>query len=112
MLAVTERHDKHLSDSGAGGRHPAQPAPRKGRRRLAPAVSSWLSMLIGLADIIGQLVAELPERYPQLAQGLHKVNAVVPGAGLATAARVADVITGLLLLMLSHGLRRRKHRAW
>jgi lysyl-tRNA synthetase class 2 len=69
-------------------------------------------MLIGLADIAGHLVAELPDRYPQLAGGLHKASAVVPGAGLATAARVADVITGLLLLMLSHGLRRRKHRAW
>ena len=31
---------------------------------------------------------------------------------LAIVPRVADVIIGLLLLMLSHGLRRRKRRAW
>jgi len=69
-------------------------------------------MLIGLADIAGQLVPGLPERYPRLAQELHKINGVVPGTGLANAARTAGIIIGLLLLMLSHGLRRRKRRAW
>lgn len=117
MPAATERQDKPPApgpdgDRRAGEQHPSRPARREGRRHLAPAVAGWLSMLIGLADIAGQLAAELPDRYPQLARGAHEVNAVAPGAGLATAARVADVITGLLLLMLSHGLRRRKHRAW
>ena len=69
-------------------------------------------MLIGLADIAGQLVPGLPERYPRLAQELHKINGVVPGTGLSNAARTAGIIIGLLLLMLSHGLRRRKRRAW
>ncbi len=36
---------------------------------------------------------------------------VVPGT-VAALTRTADIIIGLLLLMLSHGLRRRKHRAW
>lgn len=119
MPVVTERQDKHLPAREAGeggrpaGRHPTRPAGRGDRwRRLAPAVAGWLSMLAGLAGIAGQLAAELPGRYPQLARGAHQVSAVVPVAGLATAARVADVIAGLLLLMLSHGLRRRKHRAW
>jgi len=79
---------------------------------MVPAVASWLSMLIGVADIAGQLVPGLPERYPQLARGLHKISGVVPGTGLATAAHIAGLIIGLLLLMLSHGLRRRKRRAW
>ncbi len=118
MPVVTERQDKHRPAPGPGGdnrageQHPSQPARGKGRRRLAPVVAGWLGMLIGLADIAGQLAAELPDRYPQLARDVHEVNAVAPGAGLATAVRVADVITGLLLLMLSHGLRRRKQRAW
>jgi lysyl-tRNA synthetase, class II len=117
MPVVTERQDKPPArgtggDRRAGGQHSSQPARRKGRRHLAPVVAGCLGMLIGLADIAGQLAAELPDRYPQLAGDVHEVNAVAPGAGLATAVRVADVITGLLLLMLSHGLRRRKHRAW
>jgi len=117
MPVVTERQDKPPArgtggDRRAGEQHSSQPARRKGRRHLAPVAAGCLGMLIGLADIAGQLAAELPDRYPQLARGVHEVNAVAPGAGLATAVRVADVITGLLLLMLSHGLLRRKHRAW
>jgi len=118
MPVVTQRKDEHLparepgGDQRADGQHPSRPAGRRGSRRLAPAIAGWLSVLVGLADIAGQLAAELPGRYPQLARGLHEAGAVMPGAGLATAARVAGVITGLLLLMLSHGLRRRKHRAW
>jgi lysyl-tRNA synthetase class 2 len=118
MPVVTERQDKHLparepgGDQRADGQHPPRPAGPAGSGRLAPAIAGWLSVLVGLADIAGQLAAELPGRYPQLARGLHEAGAVMPGAGLATAARVAGVITGLLLLMLSHGLRRRKHRAW
>jgi lysyl-tRNA synthetase class 2 len=115
MPAVTEPQDKHLPargpDEQEGGRHPSRPG-RKGRRRLVPAVAGWLGMLAGLADIAGQLLAELPGRYPQLAGDAHKASAVAAEAGLATAARVADVIAGLLLVTLSHGLRRRKHRAW
>src|SRR5258708_3744091 len=117
MPVVTERQDKQLParrpgrDERAGGQRSSQPARRRGRRRLAPAIASSLSTLIGAADIAGQMAPGLPERYQQLARGLHKASAMVPG-GLATAAHIAGIITGLLLLMLSHGLRRRKHRAW
>src|ERR1019366_7600211 len=42
---------------------------------------------------------------------LHRTAEVVPGT-VVFSTRTADVVIGLLLLMLSHGLRRRKHRAW
>jgi lysyl-tRNA synthetase class 2 len=118
LPVVAESQEKHLpargpdGDEPAGGRRPSRPERGRGLRRLTPAVVGWLSMLAGLAGIAGQLAAELPGRYPQLARGAHQVSAVVPVAGLATGARAAGVIAGLLLLMLSHGLRRRKHRAW
>ncbi len=48
---------------------------------------------------------------PTLHAKLHKVNAVVPGT-LTNVTHASSVITGLLLLMLARGLRRRKRRAW
>jgi lysyl-tRNA synthetase, class II len=68
--------------------------------------AAWLALLIGLADII-QVV--MPGFYVHT--HLHKLSHYVPGT-LTNIPRVADVLTGLLLLMLSHGLKRRKRRAW
>ena len=68
--------------------------------------AAWLCLLIGLADIVEVV---LPSVYVHT--HLHKINHYVPGT-LTNLPRVADVLTGLLLLMLSHGLRRRKRRAW
>ena len=42
---------------------------------------------------------------------LHRFNYLVPGT-LTNVTRSADVLIGLMLLMLAHGLRRRKRRAW
>jgi len=66
-----------------------------------PFVAGWLGLLIGLADIIEGLGPGLFYRYK-----LHRL------AEVTNLTRTADVIIGLLLLMLSHGLRRRKRRAW
>ena len=71
-----------------------------------PVTAAWLCLLIGLADIV-QVV--LPRVYVHT--HLHKINPYVPGT-LTNLTRTVDVLTGLLLLMLSHGLRRRKRRAW
>jgi len=68
--------------------------------------AAWLCLLIGLANIV-QVV--LPRFYSHT--HLHKINSFVPGT-LTNLTRTVDVLTGLLLLMLSHGLRRRKRRAW
>src|SRR5258708_1067586 len=82
-------------------------ADRRQQRRWVPITAGWTVFLVGLADVIlgvtapGSHIHHRPQRLP----------VVVPGT-VATLTRPADIIIGLLLLMLSHGLRRRKHRAW
>jgi lysyl-tRNA synthetase, class II len=74
-----------------------------------PVTAGWLALLIGLGDII--LGTEARILYPHVRHSLLRIAQIAPGT-LAGVTRVADVIIGLLLLMLSHGLRRRKRRAW
>jgi lysyl-tRNA synthetase, class II len=90
----------------ATARDDADSAARKDIKRLTwiPAVAALLTFLIGLSDVLA--VFE-----PSLHDKLRKVNAVVPGT-LTNVTHTSDVITGLLLLMLARGLRRRKRRAW
>jgi lysyl-tRNA synthetase class 2 len=79
-------------------------AARRGQRRWVPLIASLLCLLIGLSDVLAIFSPTFHAR-------LHRINTYVPGT-LTNVARSADVIVGLLLLMLSHGLRRRKRRAW
>lgn len=71
-----------------------------------PITTGWLCLLIGLADIIGVAIPSL-----HLHHRLHRITVFVPGT-MTNVTNTATVIIGLLLLMLSHGLRRRKRRAW
>jgi lysyl-tRNA synthetase class 2 len=73
-------------------------------RPWVPVVASLLCLLIGLSDILAIFKPEWHDK-------LHRINALVPGT-LTNVAHSADVIIGLMLLLLSHGLRRRKRRAW
>jgi lysyl-tRNA synthetase, class II len=82
---------------------PPNPADRK-QRAWVPGTAALLTTLIGLSDILNIL-------RPDLVNRLHKFNTMIPGA-LDTVTRSADVLIGLMLLMLAHGLRRRKRRAW
>jgi lysyl-tRNA synthetase class 2 len=84
----------------------ARPPDRRQQRRWVPIVAGWLTLLIGLADIIEGARPALYQHYR-----LHRISDIAPGT-LSSLSRTADVIIGLLLLMLSHGLRRRKRRAW
>jgi lysyl-tRNA synthetase class 2 len=77
---------------------------RRRQHAWVPGSAALLTMLIGLADIVAIF-------RPDLVHKLHKIDYLVPGT-LTTVTRSADVIIGLLLLMLAHGLRRRKRRAW
>ncbi len=77
---------------------------QRSQRRWIPVVASFVCLLIGLSDVLSIFAPEWHER-------LHRINSYVPGA-MTNAARSAYVIVGLLLLMLAHGLRRRKCRAW
>jgi lysyl-tRNA synthetase class 2 len=79
-------------------------AARRGQQRWIPSIASLLCLLIGLSDVLAIFSPGIHAR-------MHRINTYLPGT-LTNAARSADVIVGLLLLMLSHGLRRRKRRAW
>src|SRR5262245_37974043 len=96
--------------AGDAGGHPRVRAvrtpDRRHQRRWVPITMGWLCLLIGLADIIGVAIPGL-----HLHHRLGRIAAFVPGT-VTNVASTATVIIGLLLLMLSHGLRRRKRRAW
>jgi lysyl-tRNA synthetase, class II len=84
---------------------PGPPARAGGRRRAwIPGIAALLTLLIGLSDVIAIFKPEWHAK-------LHNVNAFVPGT-LTNVTRSADVIIGLMLVLLAHGLRRRKRRAW
>jgi lysyl-tRNA synthetase, class II len=93
---------------GAGAQATAasggDPVDRRRQRAWVPGTAALLTALIGLSDIVGIFK-------PDLATKFHKINYLVPGT-LATLGHTADVIIGLMLLMLAHGLRRRKRRAF
>jgi lysyl-tRNA synthetase class 2 len=89
----------------------ARPQPGRGpdrrqKHRWVPITAGWLALLIGLADVVSAVIPRL-----QLVHRLHRIMPFVPGV-LTNVTFTADVLIGLLLLMLSHGLRRRKRRAW
>jgi lysyl-tRNA synthetase, class II len=77
---------------------------RRRQRAWVPVSAALLTALIGLSDILAIFNTDLVHK-------LHKINYLVPGA-LTTGIRTAWVIIGLMLLMLAHGLRRRKRRAF
>jgi lysyl-tRNA synthetase class 2 len=90
----------------ATGRPVPRPPDRRDQRRWVPIAAGWLCLLIGLADIIEVV-------HPGLfySSRLTRFHAFVPGT-LVNVTHTVSVIIGLLLLMLSHGLKRRKRRAW
>jgi lysyl-tRNA synthetase, class II len=72
-----------------------------------PIAAGWIVFLVGIADIMVGLTPDTSHLHHRLTGFAH----AVPGT-VANLTKPADVVIGLLLLMLSHGLRRRKHRAW
>ena len=83
---------------------PVSFADRRRQHAWVPRGAAWLTMLIGLSDIVAIFKPDWPHRF-------HKYNYLVPGT-LTNVTRTADVVIGLMLLLLAHGLRRRKRRAW
>src|SRR5215469_15717971 len=73
--------------------------------RWVPLAAGLMAFVIGLGYIIEGL---LPGLYQRRLRGLSDL---APGT-LVNLTRTSDIIIGLLLLMLSHGLRRRKRRAF
>jgi len=90
----------------AAGRQATRPPDRRNQRRWVPIAAGWLCLLIGLADIVEVVRPGLIYSYH-----LTRLHSFVPG-NLVNVTHTVSVIIGLLLLMLSHGLKRRKRRAW
>src|SRR5262249_4214819 len=94
-------------EEGGYTRARATRAPdRRHQRKWVPVTTGWLCLLIGLADVIGIAIPGL-----DLHHRLHRIMPFVPGT-MTNVTSTATVVVGLLRLMLSHGLRRRKRRAW
>jgi lysyl-tRNA synthetase class 2 len=75
-----------------------------GLRRWVPPLASFLVLVAGIVDVVSVLTPEFKQR-------LHDVSSVVTGP-VARSASAATLALGLLLILLAHGLRRRKRRAW
>src|SRR6266704_972752 len=108
---MSEAGDPSALPAAGGAGEQARPEPgrepdRRQRRRWVPITTGWLCLLIGLAAVVSAVIPRL-----QLVHRLHRITPFVPGV-LSNVTFTADAIIGLLLLMLSHGLRRRKRRAW
>jgi lysyl-tRNA synthetase, class II len=105
LSQMTDRIRPGTATTAGHDNRPAGPSvPRAADRRLQhrwiPFTAGLMSMLIGLGYIIEGIAPGLTARR------LHGLSY------LGTITRTADVIIGLLLLMVSHGLRRRKRHAW
>jgi lysyl-tRNA synthetase class 2 len=87
-----------------------RPPDRRQQRRWVPVTAGWLALLVGLANIMLGIHGPSAVYHDVKHQLLH-IAEITPGT-LFGLSRVADIIIGLMLLMLSHGLRRRKRRAW
>jgi lysyl-tRNA synthetase class 2 len=94
-----------------------RPVDRRHQRRWVPRIAGLVVLAVGLSFISIGMESGL---YRQFHQHLHphgrlqRLAVAAPDAlGLTSSiTRTALVVIGLLLLMLSHGLRRRKRRAW
>jgi lysyl-tRNA synthetase class 2 len=98
MTARTAAH--HATTPASKGR--ARPLAARSRR--TPFVVASLVRLVGLIDIVSALT-------PADRARLARLTNVLP-AQVSDAAAAATTVTGVLLLLLGHGLRRRKRRAW
>src|SRR5262245_66461470 len=96
MIVESKRETSGRPDNGV--------QERRRQRRWVPALFGWLTFVVGLMDV---LCALLPEGHRRMV----RIDEFVPGA-LGNAARTATLVAGILILLLSHGLRRRKRRAW
>jgi len=91
---------------------PTTPAPEPARSTAAepvrrpwvPRLVSLLCLLTGLLDLVSALTRAERAR-------IHELSMLVPGA-LTTASNALTLVTGVLLVLLARGLRRRKRRAW
>jgi lysyl-tRNA synthetase, class II len=110
MSEMTEHIGPGPAEPETGGEQQAEPSVIRGtdlrqQLRWVPLAAGLMALVIGVGYIIEGL---LPGFYYRRLRGLSDL---APGT-LVSLTRTTDIIIGLLLLMLSHALRRRKRRAW
>jgi lysyl-tRNA synthetase class 2 len=115
-MAEPGANDGDRGDTLPPARPPVRPAgerapDRRQQRRWVPRTVRLLSMAIGLFYIVQGLLPGFSEHLSHRYRGLHRIAEVTP-FGLGDLTRIADIIIGLALVMLSYGLRKRKRRAW
>lgn len=101
-----------LSSPGRGDQ--SRPIDRRQQKRWVPRLAGWITLVVGLGFIATGVNSGLYEQIHLLHSRLHKVVVTTPGSLALTLAftRTALIVIGLLLLMLCHGLFRRKLRSW
>lgn len=85
-----------------GGQRPTAGAAT--RRTWVPQVAALLCLLTGVLDLVSAL-------FPADRHRLRTLTEYVPGA-LPRASTALTLVTGVLLVLVARGLRRRKRRAW
>lgn len=110
MSEMTDPSGPGPTDPTTGDERQREPSVVRGtdlreQLRWVPLAAGLMAFVIGVGYIIEGM---LPVLYHRRLRGLSDL---APGT-LASLTRTTDIIIGLLLLMLSHGLRRRKRRAW
>jgi lysyl-tRNA synthetase class 2 len=89
-----------------------QPLVKPKPRPWIPRAAGIVCYLIGLLDIVYALFPAFRNTKPIKSVDAHDVSHFVPGLEINPYGVAASLIVGVLLLLLAHGLRRRKHRAW
>jgi lysyl-tRNA synthetase class 2 len=111
MSEMTEPSGPGPAEPTTGDERRREPSVVRGtdlrqQLRWVPLATGLMALVIGLGYIIEGLLPVLYHRH------LRGLSDIVPGTLVNNLTRTSDIIIGLLLLMLSHGLRRRKRRAW
>jgi lysyl-tRNA synthetase class 2 len=91
-----------------------RPLDRRQQNRWIPRLAGWTVLLVGVSFIALGVSSGLYSQLHHVHSRIHRVLLTTPGALTLTfnLTRTALIVTGLLLLMLCHGLFRRKHRSW
>jgi lysyl-tRNA synthetase, class II len=85
--------------------------PRPPHHRLLPSPSA-VPKIIGSATAVIGLLDVISAVFPAFRNGrMHHLAALFPGT-VSSLAAATSVVTGILLLMLAHALKRGKQRAW
>jgi lysyl-tRNA synthetase, class II len=111
MSEMTEQIGPGPAEPETGDERRAEPSVIRGtdlrqQLRWVPLAAGLMALVLGVGYIIEGL---LPSFYDRRLRGLSDI---APGTVATSLTRTTDIIIGLLLLMLSHALRRRKRRAW